>query len=143
MGVHLDLPDMRRSVASGGSPGTGMNRDVAQALTGATHRQQDYWIRRGLLGARLQNLGTGSRREFSTGDLEVLYALAQLAALGCTQQWMAAAADAVRASRVDPAGERLVVHLDGPAYRHPAGSAVSASGPLWLVPLRSFAGVRL
>lgn len=103
--------------------------------TGASHRQLHYWIRRGLLGARHQGLGSGARHRFDASDVEVIHALVALAALGCRDEWLAFAVQAVRAGSVNPAGERLIVELNGNAYRHPADKPTNVPGPAWVVPL--------
>lgn len=119
--------------------GDGINSQEAARIAGATFRQIDYWIRTGLACPHLRDMGSGTRRRYQAGDVEVLHALAQLSALGCRDDRMAAAADAVGSRRVASEGERLVVLLDGTTYRHPAHEGVTAAGPLWQVPLRSFA----
>lgn len=115
----------------------GFSSAEARGLTGVTDRQLSHWSARGII----PRLGSGNYRRFTTGDLEVLHALAQLAALGCDTDRLRAAADTVRSHPVDGQGERLVVMLDGRTSRHHIDGRVTTSGPAWVVPLRSFAGV--
>lgn len=102
--------------------------------TGATYRQLDYWVRSGILGAGLRG-GSGTKRRFTPVEFEIASALAELAALGAQSASLEIAARAVRAGRVSPAGERLVLMLDGTCFRHPTDSPVAAQGPMWVVPL--------
>lgn len=104
-------------------------------LTGATARQIPYWARKGILGPDLIHIGSGHRRNWTEHDVEVVHALVQLAAMGATDQWLRIATRAVRAGRVNPAGERLVLLLDGTCFRHPADQPLAALGPAWIVPL--------
>lgn len=113
----------------------------ASQVTGATYRQIDYWIRDlGLLGEDLAAVGSGQRRRFTDGDLEVISSLARLAALGCRDQWMTTAAEALRKRRVE-VGEWLMLDLhSNVALRLLSGTAglATPSGPSWLVPLTPF-----
>lgn len=104
------------------------------AETGATTRRINYWIEKGLLNGGLRG-GSGSQRRFTAREFEIVAALTQLAALGARGHWLEIAARAVRAARVNAAGERLVLLLDGTCFRHPAASPISAQGPAWIVPL--------
>lgn len=130
----------RLSVARGGVHQAPMGTHAAAAATGATFRQIDYWVRSGLLGRELQNIGSGSRRDFTSRHLEVIHALGHLSALGATKEWLQAAVDAMAAGPVRSEGERLLVLLDGTASRSRVESPSSATGPGWLVPLVSYAG---
>lgn len=136
--VDPDLPSPAKRLRTGGH----VTSPEAVELTGATYRQIDYWVRTGKVGRHLRGLGSGARRRYHATDIEVLSALAQLSALGCRDDRMATAADAVAVRRVAPAGERLVVLLDGTTYRHPIDQPVAAAGPLWQVTLRSFGGAQ-
>ena len=120
--------------AAGNPQIPGSSAWVAQQ-TGASFRQVDYWVRHGLLGSRLQGLGSGAKRRYQPDDVEVIHALVALAALGCRDEWLAGAARAVRAARVNPAGERLIVELNGNAYRHPIDQPTNVPGPAWIVSL--------
>lgn len=102
--------------------------------TGASRRQLQYWVECGLFGLGHRS-GSGSRRRWTASEFEIVTALATLAALGARQDHLAVAARAVRAARVHAAGEKLVVPLEGPAFRHPASSPLSSPGPAWLLPL--------
>lgn len=140
MGMRLDEPRGRRSVARHADRHPQGDRvpwstDWVAELTGASFRQCDHWIRTGVLGKHLEGRGSGSRRRFSPGDVEAVHALAALASVGCREEWLGRAVAAVRAGRVDPAGERLVLLLDGTCYRHPIGEYSRAVGPGWMVPL--------
>lgn len=110
--------------------------------TGATLRQVNYWATHGLLGPHQANLGSGGRRTFTGADLEIVWGLARLADLGCIQPFLEAAADAIRARRVEPLGELLVVRLDLACRRHQLGEWISVGEPSWVVPLLPFADDR-
>lgn len=103
--------------------------------TGVSVRQLNYWIGKGFVRDGLQG-GSGSSREFTPHDFELITALTHLAALGARDGWLARASDAMRAARVHEAGERLVLLLDGTCFRHPASEPVRATGPCWMVPLQ-------
>jgi hypothetical protein len=110
----------------------------AVTVTGASLRQVNYWVINGHLGREHQDLGSGARREFSDSDLEVIAALAALASLGCTGQWLDVAADAVRASRVS-VGEWLTVTLSAVTIRHTTAVALTTSGsPRWSIAMQAF-----
>lgn len=102
--------------------------------TGATNRQIEWWIRKQLFGPGLQG-GSGSVRRFTPADFELAAALALLAALGARQDYIETAARSVRDARVDEAGERLVLTLEGTAFRLPLTSPLATAGPAWIVPL--------
>lgn len=102
--------------------------------TGVSLRQINYWAALGILGDHLVDLGQGARRRFTPVDVEVIFALVQLAALGCRDRWLKAAAAAVAGRRVIISGaEKLAVFLDGTTWRgDDPGSLVAAC---WVVPL--------
>jgi DNA-binding transcriptional MerR regulator len=132
MGHVIELPDTVTL------PPHHASTTVTQALTGATQRQVDYWIRKGLVGRHLKGLGSGANRAFTPADVEVVWALTQLAALGCSGERLEAAIEPVRLARVKPDGERLVVPLRGPAYRHPLDTPTAIRAAAWMIPLRAF-----
>lgn len=138
MGASQLYEQMERAAELRGTTRRGETRPWSTAWlseqTGATYRQLDYWIGKGLLG-RGHRGGSGSQRRFTPAEFELVAALAQLAALGGREHWLELAADAVRAARVNAAGERLVLLLDGTCFRHPSGQPVSAQGPGWIIPL--------
>lgn len=102
-------------------------REVAD-LFDVTYTTVDRWTRSGLLGRHLEGLGSGARRQWRDADLEVLWALFQLNDGDTNDQagenparrpFLEACADAVRARRVDPAGDLLVHAPSTGAYRVP------------------------
>lgn len=129
----LDRPSVARRTERD-APAPWSTAWVAE-VTGATFRQVDWWVRHGLLGDDLQGVGQGQRRRFTPAQVEAVTALAELAALGCRDRWLAAAADAVLERRVAPAGEWLVVPLEGSPQRRPIGAVGAVTGACWMVPL--------
>lgn len=131
------------TVHTGGLPADDRNSEWAAALTGATYRQLDYWIRNGILGKHLASLGSGRRRTFTDVDVEIVAALVRLAALGCRGDWLSAAAAVIRSERVRP-GEWLIVTIAGHALRcspHDLPRIVTHGDDhhtAWLVPLTAF-----
>lgn len=104
--------------------------------TGASYRQLDWWIRQGLVREDLMALGSGARRRFEPADLEIITTLTALAGLGCTGSSMMRAADSIRAKRVAPAGEWLLLTRGGDCRRFASTRAIVLDGPAWLVPVR-------
>lgn len=85
-------------------------------LVDATPRQLDYMARRGLFGDDPEwNAGSGSRRPWHLPFVpEVAWACARLTDLGIDISQLQEVAEIVRARRVKPDGEILVVLTDGP-----------------------------
>lgn len=82
-------------------------------LVGCTYRNLDHWCRNGALGERLcLPGGGGSRRRWSSSDLEALYAVKQVMALAGGLDLAATAARLVLdplADRVNPTGDWLIL----------------------------------
>lgn len=112
-----------------------------------TYRQLDYWCGTGDLGEKFTRSAPGWRREFDSGDVEVIFAFALIRRI--TERIpLARVNDIVRARRVSVDGEVLVVEPDGTAYRFehwcsptPARVVGGEFTGALVIPLRSFAAV--
>lgn len=136
-----DEPDCQDAIGA-----DSLNWRTACIAIGCTYRQLDYWIRAGHFGstipARMSARGSGSRRRFDDADLEVGWAIAELARQH-QHRAMPYVADLVRSRRVDAGGELLILLAPTEAVRVRRGDPLPAiDHTSLLVPLRAFEALR-
>src|SRR5262245_24542557 len=107
-----------------------------------SYRQLDYWVRLGLLSPRTedgQEVRGGFARAFTPADLETLYVVALLYAMGADRGHVMAAADVLRPRRVSVAHpEVLLMSLDltvvARITMHQLRQSDRIDRPCWVIP---------
>jgi DNA-binding transcriptional MerR regulator len=111
--------------------------DAVADMTGATYRNLDYWVRKGLLKPHHPMPGSGTVRYWRLIDVRVARALVAFSALGVTNSRMyEAISDAVYSAGDGRDAAWLVAYADGRAELLRENQA-SITEPCWIYPLES------